>query len=112
MAAIAGVQTRPLQERERQLLSMPPLAEQLPHVFGNGYQIEGFSGACNGCGRQVAQDHTRGRVDASFNDVLVIEAIAACRDCRMGTLFLFRVNDWRRVELRQLRPATLKGAGR
>lgn len=89
--------TKPITERERQLLAMPTIASQLPVTFANGVSWTELTGNCNLCKKDIPADLLRGAVSRPFASVAVVEAVGACPSCRVATPFLYRLHDDRRV---------------
>lgn len=79
--------------RDRELLAMPSLADKLPLQFDNGFTISGFEGICNKCERRIPLETTFGLITLPLPGIAVIEAVAVCRSCRLGTPLLLRMKD-------------------
>ena len=89
--------TKPISERERQLLAMPSIDSQFPVTFANGVSVTGLTGSCNLCCKEIPADLLRGVVSRPFPSTVVVEAVGACPDCRVATPFLYRMHDDKRI---------------
>ncbi len=89
--------TKPISERERQLLAMPSIASQFPVKFANGVCWTELTATCNLCCKEIPADLLRGAVSRPVPSVVVVEAVGACPDCRVATPFLYRMHDDKRV---------------
>ena len=89
--------TKPISERERQLLAMPSIASQFPVTFANGVCWTELTGTCNLCCKEIPADLLRGAVSRPVPSAIVIEAVGACPDCRVVTPFLYRMHDDMRI---------------
>jgi hypothetical protein len=87
----------PLSQRDRELWQMPPIYQQLPIGFRNGRSWKAVDGRCYGCGRTIEPEHFRGLVSRPFENVAVLEAVAACRWCSLLTRYLWRLHDDLRI---------------
>lgn len=83
----------PLGEYQRELLSLQPIATQMPVIFENGASWSKFTGHCASCGQPINPYLLRGRVTRPMNNVAVIEAIGVCPPCRLATTYLYRLHD-------------------
>lgn len=67
------------------ILSMPPVAGQLPYRFANGSFVEGLAGNCISCGKEIAGEDLRGEVFAMNTNSVTVTAYAICYDCKLIT---------------------------
>jgi hypothetical protein len=88
---VAG--TKPITQRERDLLGMASIASQMPVEFANGARWEDFTGNCKFCQRDIPGDLLRGAVTRPLPSVAVVEAVGVCPACRIATPFLYRMHD-------------------
>lgn len=84
---------RPLAEHERKLLAKGPIEGSFPLKFESGLVIEEFMGKCRLCSSTIPLRDLRGTVGWHSPDRVVINAIGACRGCRVATSFVLRVNE-------------------
>ncbi len=89
--------TKPISERERQLLAMPSIASQFPVIFENGACWTELACACNICHKDIPPDLLRGTISRPVPSVVVVEAVGVCPDCRIATPFLYRMHDDMRI---------------
>lgn len=89
--------TRPLSERQRELLAMPPLHSSLPITLPRGHVWNTFEGRCRACQTPIEPELLRGCITHPTPQVWVIEAVGACGHCRIATPFLYRLYDDRRI---------------
>lgn len=89
--------TKPLSQRERELLGMASIASQMPVDFGNGARWTEFTGECKLCRKDIPPELLRGAVTRPIPSVAVVEAVGVCPDCRIATPFLYRLHDDMRV---------------
>ena len=92
-AALPPPGARTPSAREQQLLGMLSLAERMPIIFANGFEISQFQGLCSRCGSVVPMSDTRGSVTFPTPHLAVLEVVAVCRPCRFGTPLLLRMRD-------------------
>jgi hypothetical protein len=85
--------TKPLTQRERELLTMPSIASQMPVEFKNGASWVEFVGECKFCNDDIPAALVRGCVSRPLEAVVVVEAIGVCPACRIATPFLYRLHD-------------------
>lgn len=85
--------TSPLTERDHALWAMNRVSDGLPFRFPNGAELQTVEGYCNACRCRLRGEAFRGRMDATFARVLVIEGLGFCRACNLYTRFLYRVHD-------------------
>lgn len=84
---------RPMTDRERELLTLPSIASQMPVRFANGARWASFDGQCRGCGHYILSHLLTGRITSVVPSCATLEAAGICRDCRLVTLFLYRLHD-------------------
>lgn len=91
--AAAPSGTKPITQRERELLTKPRIANQMPVEFKNGACWVEFIGECKFCKKDIPADLLVGSVTRPLESVAVVEAIGVCPVCRMATPFLYRMHD-------------------
>lgn len=72
---------------------MQSIAVALPLKFSTGLTIDQFVGTCNRCQQDVPVETTVGSVIWPAPNRVTIEAIAVCKECRIGTPLLLRMNE-------------------
>jgi hypothetical protein len=85
--------TKPITQRERELLGMASVASQMPVDFANGARWVELTGECKFCAKDIPADLLRGAVTRPLRSVAVVEAVGVCADCRIATTFLYRMYD-------------------
>ncbi len=88
--------SKPITDRQRELLGMASIASQMPVEFPTGVCWTEFRGECKFCRGDIPDSHLRGQVTRPMPSVAIVEAIGVCPSCKMATPFLCRLyDDWR-----------------
>jgi hypothetical protein len=82
-----------LEARTKELLNCPPMSECFPVHFKNGVALTNLTWRCNKCRNELSNDCVFGRVNIFSGRVAVIDAAAACEDCRLVTVYNYRFRD-------------------
>lgn len=86
-------ESRPLNNRDVELLNMPSITAQMPVTFDNGRQWSEFKGHCNGCDKELSDHLVTGSLVPFNSTTVTIEAVGRCEDCKLVTRFIMRVHD-------------------
>lgn len=84
-------------QRDIELTKMPPLSEQFPIVFNNGYTFTGISGHCKACQRTIEDGLFSGQVSQHNEHMYSVEGVGICEPCKTLTRFVYRLYDDKRI---------------
>lgn len=83
----------PLTDEHRALLACPTVASQLPVKFNNGFSFTGMTGHCSRCNQPIADEAMFGKMLFRPNQMVEVHAIGCCTECKLATMFLYRMYD-------------------
>lgn len=89
--------TKPITPRERELLEMPSIASQMPVAFDSGRKWTEFKGECHFCKQEIPDELLRGSITRPLPSVAVVEAAGVCPQCRIATIYLYRLHEDMRI---------------
>jgi len=89
--------SNPIHERWK---SLPSLDDQHPMELANGKVLERYQGVCSKCLKEIHGDDFRGVISQPIPHVFALEAIGACRECRLFTSYTLRVKGVANGEIR------------
>lgn len=89
--------TSPITARDRELMAMPTMADQLPVAFEDGTCWHRICGSCNGCGCPIPEADTHGALWRPLPHVVELDCVGICRACRLLTRFRLRLHPGRRL---------------
>lgn len=91
---------KPVTPEMLELFEKPTIDSQLPIVFDNGHTFARFEGGCTLCHAPVDTKDIHGTITRPFPKVAIINAIGACRTCKIYVPFFMRYKDDGRTETR------------
>ncbi|WP_224962803.1 hypothetical protein [Geomonas subterranea] len=91
---------KPVTPEMLELFEKPTIASQLPIVFDNGHIFARFEGGCTVCRAPVDAEDIHGVITRPFPRVAIVQAIGACRSCKIYVPFFMRYKDDGRTETR------------
>jgi hypothetical protein len=77
----------------KDLLLTNTKASQMPITFANGTVWEELTGLCIQCGDEIPNDAVRGSITVQSPQMVFVEAIGACHDCKLLSGFFYRLYD-------------------
>lgn len=84
-------------KRNDELFCMEPISRQLPYRFHKGSKMTSFIGKCYQCDKEINPDLFRGEIAPLGPEVVRVEALGICPDCKMATIYEYRVYDDLRI---------------
>ena len=79
-------------EKVRQrFLSEPTLASQLPVTLANNFTFSRFTLSCPYCHSLASEEETKGIINTSFHDTIIIDAHGICNTCQMLFPYICRI---------------------
>lgn len=87
------VDTKPITDREKELLKARSVAEQLPIEFKNGATFSDFTGSCANCREAIPDNLLFGEITRPIESLARLEAVGYCPKCKVVTPFFFRLRD-------------------
>lgn len=93
--ATKGLKIRriPLNDNDRELVNCPSIDSLLPIEFANGSTVTSTAVDCPACGKTLSGQNIHGRYSARYRDAVIIEAIAICSTCNLGTRTTMKIRD-------------------
>ncbi len=85
------VKINPISPRTFELLDMDTIESQFPVMFKDGSGFPMFTAYCARCDQPIENEHLRGLVSHTEQDVYMVEAAGACFDCNIATPVQYRL---------------------
>ncbi len=89
--------TSPVTKRDQELWDQAPICTLMPLTLPNGMTWESLEGCCKQCHEGILAADFRGTLTQPLSTVAVVEAVGACRPCRLLTRFYYRLHEDGRV---------------
>ncbi len=86
------VKINPISPRTFELLDMNTIESQFPVRFNDGSGFPMFTAYCAKCNQPIENEHLRGQVTHSEQDVYTVEAAGACFACNIATPVFYRLH--------------------
>lgn len=74
---------------QQEWMQCPPLDYQLPYVFDNGLEFNGFNAQCSGCKQPIELPQLRGALSYVGVNRCMLSAKGYCADCNGITCYDF-----------------------
>jgi hypothetical protein len=87
---------RPMNAADRELLEGPSIQSQMPFEFENGAIWDSFAAKCAKCFTVIEDSNLKGTLTLKTPHMAEIHARGTCHQCRLHSLFHYRLHDdWR-----------------